>query len=72
MTGIAGFAIRQLPFAVDGLCQDPGTSGLTYTTRTAKQKSVGELVIADGIFQGSGNVFLSHHRIERLGSVLPR
>jgi len=72
MTRIAGLALGQLLFAVDGLCQDPCAGGFTYSTWTAKQKGMCKLMIADGIFKGGCNVLLPHHRIERLGPVLSR
>jgi hypothetical protein len=36
-------------FAVDGLCQNTGTGGFAHTPRTAKQKGMRQLIVADGI-----------------------
>jgi hypothetical protein len=54
---------------IDGFGQDAGTGRFTYTPWTAKQKSMRQVVIADGIFQRSGNVFLPHNCIKGLGTV---
>lgn len=69
MTLVAGFAVGLQIFAVDGFGQDTGTGGFTYAPRAAKQKSMCELLITDGIFQRSSNVRLTDYGREMLGTV---
>lgn len=54
---------------VDGLGEDTGTGGFTYSARTAKQVSVCQFLAGNGIFKGSSQCALSDHRIESGGTV---
>ena len=69
MAAVASLAIGLRRLTIDGFGQDAGTGGFTYTPWAAKQKSMRQVVIADGIFQRSGNVFLPHNCIKGLGTV---
>ncbi len=67
---ITSLAIRAHIFAIDGLCQDPGAGRLTHPPGAAEQKSMRQLAIFDGVFQGSGDMGLAHNRRKILGPVL--
>eukprot|EP00388_Colpodella_angusta_P022862 GDKJ01058438.1.p2 GENE.GDKJ01058438.1~~GDKJ01058438.1.p2 ORF type:complete len:236 (-),score=-10.76 GDKJ01058438.1:489-1196(-) len=68
-TGTAGFYISRRVFAIDGLCQYTGAGSFTHTTRTAKQIRMRQMIVANGIFERSGNVLLPHNRIKGLRAV---
>jgi hypothetical protein len=70
MAGITSFAGSIGIFTVNCFGQNAGAGCFTYPTRPTKKKSVRQLLIADGIFEGGGDVCLSHHRIKGLGPVL--
>jgi hypothetical protein len=46
---------------INCFCEDPGTGCFTNATGSAKQKSMCQLLLPDGIFQGSGDVGLTHY-----------
>ena len=68
---ITGLAIRAEVFAIDGLCQDPGAGRFADPPGAAEEKSVRQLAISDGVFQGSGDMGLAHNGRKILGPVLP-
>lgn len=49
-TNAAGFIFGTDVLAIDRFSQDSRTGSLSYTTRPAEQKGLGELIIADGVF----------------------
>ena len=57
--------------AVDGLCEDAGTSGLAYAAGAAEQVGVSQLPALDRIFKRGGDMFLSDDRGEGRGAVFP-
>jgi hypothetical protein len=69
--GIAGFRIGRTVFAIDGLCQYPGTGGFAHATGTTKQECMRQLILADRIFEGGGNMLLAYYRVECLWPVFP-
>jgi hypothetical protein len=49
LTGITCFPLFSFVFAIDGFRQYPGTGGFAHATGSAKQKSMGQLIVPDGI-----------------------
>ena len=45
-----GLAIGLQGLAVNGFCQYAGTGGFTHAPRTAKQKSMRQVIVLNGIF----------------------
>src|SRR5690554_2380863 len=70
-TGSACFDLFGGLFAIDGFGQNPGTSGLPHPSRPAKQESLCQLLIANGVFKGAGNVLLTDNRVKSYWSVFP-
>jgi hypothetical protein len=70
MTGITGFPIGAGVFAVNGFGQNTGAGGFAHSPRPTKQKSMCQLVVADGIFQCGGDMCLPHHGFKYLRTVL--
>src|ERR1700683_2487356 len=62
MTVVTSLPIRAHICAIDGLCQDPGTSRLTNPPGTAEKESMRQLAIFNGVFQGSSDMCLTHNR----------
>jgi hypothetical protein len=58
--------------AVDGLSQNAGTGGFSYSPRPAKQKGMGYFIVRQGIPERSCNVQLPHHIVKRKGPVFSR
>ncbi len=56
---------------VEALGKDARDGGLARAARPAKQVGVGDAVLLDGVGQGLGDVFLSHHLAEPLRAILP-
>jgi hypothetical protein len=50
LTGVAGFSFPGFVFAIDGFSQYPGTGSFAHSTRSAKQKSMSQLIMADSVF----------------------
>jgi hypothetical protein len=50
VAGIAGLALRGQVLAVNGFGQDTGTSSFAYTSGTAEQKGLRQMILADSIF----------------------
>ena len=69
---ITGFGFIYWVLAVDYFGKYPGTSGLTYTSWTTKQKGMGQLVCLDRILQGSGNMVLPDDVFETYRPVFTR
>jgi hypothetical protein len=69
VTGVTGFALRSQVLAIYGFGQDTGTSSFAYAPGSAEQKSLSQMLLAYGVFQGSGNMRLPHHRVEGTGAV---
>lgn len=67
---VAGFKVFGWMQAVDGLGHDAGASGLAHASRTAKQKGLGQSVVADGVFQGRCDGLLTHHGVKSRWSIL--
>src|SRR5690348_11512454 len=65
----ASFYIFCLIETVDGLGEDTRASGFTYTSGTAKQECLSQMVVFDGVFQRIGNRSLPHYRIKGLRAV---
>ncbi len=61
VAGVAGLAILAQVFAVDGFGQDPGTGCFAHAPWSAEQKCMRKMLLKDRIFQGSGDMGLSHH-----------
>ena len=59
---------RRTVDTVQGLGQNAGHGGLTHAPGAAKEKGVRHPSQFQGIFQGTGDVFLPHNFIEILGS----
>ena len=57
----ACFTFRCAVQTVDGTGQDPGSGGLTYTARSAKQECMRQLILTNGILQRPYNVLLANH-----------
>jgi hypothetical protein len=68
--GVAGLGGRTL-LAVEGLGENAGGSGLAGAARTHKEIGVRHAVLFDGAGQGVGDMALSHHIREGLGTVFP-
>ena len=66
---IACLPIRGHVLAIDGLGQDSGAGRLAYTPRPAKQEGVRQLLVLDGILQGSSDMCLTHDRREILRAI---
>lgn len=50
--------------AVDCLGEDAGAGGLTYTSRTAEEVCMSQLVALNGILKRRGNMLLTNDRVE--------
>jgi hypothetical protein len=61
IAGIAGLAILPQIFTVDGFGQDPGTGCFAHAPWPAEQKCMRKMLLKDRIFQGSGDMGLSHY-----------
>ena len=70
MAGVTGFPFLCLVLTINRLGKDPRTGSLAHTPRTAKQEGMRQLVIANRIFQRSGNMRLTHDCIKSLWPVL--
>lgn len=70
MTLVTGLAIRLQVLAVDGFSQDTRTGGFSHATRTAKQESMRQLVVANGILERCCYMGLPNYRGEVLRTVL--
>ena len=68
-TLIAGFTLGRKALTINGFGHNPGTSSLANSTRTGKQKSLCNLLIADGIFKRIGNRCLTYNGCKRCGTV---
>ena len=68
---VTGFPVRSRVFTIDGFSQYPCTSGFTHSSGTTEQKSMGQLVILNGIFKGGGNMRLAYNGRKILWSVFP-
>src|SRR5574343_1752196 len=68
-TGITSFALSCWVGTVDGLGQASGTGGFTHSSWTTKQKSMCQLLIANGILYCGGNMLLPHKCIKVLRTV---
>lgn len=69
VAGVAGFVVFGAVLAVDGFGQDTGAGGFADPTRAAEQKRLCQVVGGDGVFEGIGDVGLSHDRAEGRGAV---
>jgi hypothetical protein len=69
---IACFKISGYIFTVYCLGQDPGTGSFSNTSWSTKKKSLGQMMILDGIFKCGCDVALADDRFEIGGPVLPR
>jgi hypothetical protein len=69
--GIAGLRIGCTVFAIDSLGQYPGTGSFAHATGTTKQECMRQLILADRIFKGCGNMLLAYYRVECLWPVFP-
>jgi hypothetical protein len=56
MALITGFPIRSFILAINGFGKDAGTGRFTDPPGTAKQKGMCQLIVLNGIFEGSSNV----------------
>ena len=70
-TGAAGFHVCGWMLAIDGFGQDTGTSSFTHASRPAKEIGMSQMLVADRIFKGGGNMLLSHNGIKRCRAVFP-
>jgi hypothetical protein len=68
---VTGLSIRLQGLAVDGFGQDAGTGGFAHSPWTTKQKGMRQVIVADGVFQSGGNMFLTHDSVKGLGAVFP-
>ena len=71
-TGVAmvtGFPFRAYILAIDGFCEYPCAGGLSNPSRTAKKECMRQLMVPDGVFQGSRDMRLTHNRRKILGPV---
>src|SRR5262249_34589281 len=66
---VAGLSIGGAVLAIDGFGEDPGAGGLAYPPGSAKKEGMGQLVVADGVFEGRGDMGLTHYGRKILGSV---
>src|SRR5688500_6540410 len=71
MTLVTSLPIRLNTFAINCFSQNPGTCRFAYSSRTAEQEGMRELLIPDSIFQRCCNMTLSHYRVECLRTVFP-
>ena len=69
MTLVAGLTIGLEVFTVDCFGQDTCTGSFSDTSGTAEQEGVCQLIIADGVFERSGNVRLTYYCRKVLWSV---
>jgi len=69
---VAGLYFRRDVLAVNRFGQDTGTGGLTHPTWSAEKKSLRQVLAADGIFKGIGDMVLPNYAIERGGAVFTR
>src|SRR5690606_17542875 len=51
--------------------EDPGTGGFSHPPWTGEKKSLGQMIIFNGIQQGVGNSLLAHHILKGLWAVFP-
>jgi hypothetical protein len=63
-TFITGLQIFTQVLAVDGFGKNSGNGGLSNSPWPTEQVGLGNMVVADGIFQGGGNGRLSDYRIK--------
>ena len=67
----AGLHVRSRVETVDGLCEDPGGSGLAHSAGTAEEIGMGELSAHDGVLQGPRDILLADKRLKCVGPVFP-
>ena len=64
-TGVAGIWSRAT-LAVEGFGEQAGGGGFPYTARAGEQKGVSHTAAAEGVTQGAGHMFLTHHFVKGL------
>jgi len=64
LTFVAGLHVLGGIQAVDGLGHDAGAGGFAYASRPAKQESLRQGVVADGVLQRVGDGALTHNGVE--------
>ena len=71
LTLVASLTVACGVLAIYGFREDAGASGLSHSTRPAKEKSMCQLARPNGIIQGCGKRILPHHRRECHWPVFP-
>jgi len=67
---IASFAVLTRIETVDGLCEDAGTGGFAYASRTAEEVGMRKFAALNGVLERRGYGRLSNHGAEGHGAVL--
>ena len=70
LTLVAGLACCRGILAVDGLGEDTGTGGLSYTTRSAEEVGMRQFSALHGILQSGGECRLTNNGVEGRWTVL--
>ena len=72
LTFVAGIKAVLRVKAVDGLCEDTGAGSLTYSSRTAKQIRMRQVILTNSVLQRLRERLLTHYRLKGLRPVFPR